>query len=210
CSVDADHTAFDCGDLAAGASATYSITGTATQAGTFHYQLALRELVRPFKYVNDHSDGTDVQTWDETITPSYLDIVITRGSGQLGTILSRNFHGRGADVAVIARHVEPAPWTVVAWDGLHAGDWGKQLEGADVVINMAGRSVNCRYNQANRREIMESRIVTTRLVGDAIAKASDPPKLWMNASTATIYTHAVDRPMDEIDGEIGGGEAHLP
>jgi hypothetical protein len=70
CSVDADHTAFDCGDLAAGASATYSITGTATQAGTFHYQLALRELVRPFKYVNDHSDGADVQTWDETITPS--------------------------------------------------------------------------------------------------------------------------------------------
>jgi uncharacterized protein (TIGR01777 family) len=142
-----------------------------------------------------------------------LKIVITGGSGQIGKILSRHFHGRGADVAVIARHVEPAPWTAVAWDGLHAGDWGKQLEGADVVINLAGRSVNCRYNQANRREIMESRIVTTRLVGDAITKASDPPKLWMNASTATIYTHAVDRPdrsMDEVDGEIGGGEAHLP
>ncbi len=98
----------------------------------------------------------------------------------------------------------------MAWDGLHAGDWGELLEGADVVINLAGRSVNCRYNQANRREIMESRIITTRLVGDAIAKAADPPKLWMNASTATIYRHAVDRPMDEIDGEIGGGEAHLP
>ena len=78
------------------------------------------------------------------------------------------------------------------------------------MINLAGRSVNCRYNQANRREIMESRIITTRLVGDAIGKASDPPKLWMNASTATIYRHAVDRPMDEVDGEIGGGEAHLP
>ena len=70
CSVDADHTAFDCGDLAAGASATYSITGTATQAGTFHYQLALRELVRPFKYINDHADGADVQTWDETVSPN--------------------------------------------------------------------------------------------------------------------------------------------
>jgi len=139
-----------------------------------------------------------------------LKIVITGGSGQVGRILSRHFHGRRAGVAIIARHVEPAPWTAVAWDGLHAGDWCAQLEGADVVINLAGRSVNCRYNQANRREIMESRIITTRLVGDAIAKAADPPKLWMNASTATIYKHAVDRPMDEVDGEIGGGEARLP
>jgi len=148
-----------------------------------------------------------------------LKIVITGGSGQVGRILSRHFHGRGADVAIIARHVEPTAWTAVAWDGLHAGDWCEQLEGADVVINLAGRSVNCRYNQANRREIMESRIITTRLVGDAIASASDPPKLWMNASTATIYRHAVDRPdrpdrtvrpMDEVDGEIGGGEARLP
>ena len=139
-----------------------------------------------------------------------MKIVIAGGSGQVGRILSRHFHGRGADVAIIARHVEPAPWTAVAWDGLHAGDWCEQLEGADVVINLAGRSVNCRYNQANRREIMESRIITTRLVGDAIARASDPPKLWMNASTATIYRHAIDRPMDEVDGEIGGGEAHLP
>ena len=68
CSVDVDHTAFDCGDLAAGATATYSIAGTANQAGTFHYQLALRELVRPFKYVNDHPDGADVQTWDEIVS----------------------------------------------------------------------------------------------------------------------------------------------
>jgi len=70
CTVDVDHTAFDCGDLAAGATATYSISGTATQAGSFHYQLALRELVRPFKYVNDHSDGADVQTWDEVVGPA--------------------------------------------------------------------------------------------------------------------------------------------
>ncbi len=70
CTVDVDHTAFDCGDLAAGATATYSISGTATQAGSFHYQLALRELVRPFKYVNDHSDGADVQTWDEVVSSS--------------------------------------------------------------------------------------------------------------------------------------------
>ena len=69
CSVDVDHTAFDCGGLAAGATATYSIAGTANQAGTFHYQLALRELIRPFNYVNDHPDGADVQTWDEIVAP---------------------------------------------------------------------------------------------------------------------------------------------
>jgi len=70
CTVDVDHTAFDCGDLGAGATAIYSILGTATQPGNFHYQLALRELVRPFTYVNDHSDGADVQTWDETVSAS--------------------------------------------------------------------------------------------------------------------------------------------
>jgi len=137
-------------------------------------------------------------------------IVITGGSGQIGGILSRHFHGRGHEVAVIARHAEPAPWTTVTWDGLRVGEWGDHLNGADVVINLAGRSVNCRYNRANRREIMESRVVTTRLVGEAIAMSSSPPKLWMNASTATIYRHATDRAMDEVDGEIGGGEAGLP
>jgi hypothetical protein len=70
CTINPDYSALDCGDLAAGASATFSITGTASQAGTFHYELALRELVRPFNYVNDHPNGADVQAWDETIAPS--------------------------------------------------------------------------------------------------------------------------------------------
>jgi hypothetical protein len=68
CTIKSDYSALDCGDLAAGASATYSLTGAASQAGTFHYELALRELVQPFHYVNDHSDGADVQAWDETIS----------------------------------------------------------------------------------------------------------------------------------------------
>lgn len=68
CTVAADSSAFDCGDIAAGASAAFSFVGAAKDAGTFHYELALRELVRPFDYVNDHPDGADVQTWDETIT----------------------------------------------------------------------------------------------------------------------------------------------
>jgi hypothetical protein len=70
CSVASDASAFDCGDLAAGATASFSIVGTAKDVGTFHYQLALRELVRPFDFVNDHPDGADLQTWDETITAS--------------------------------------------------------------------------------------------------------------------------------------------
>jgi uncharacterized protein len=137
-------------------------------------------------------------------------VVIIGGSGQIGQILARHFHAEGVAVAVVARHVQPAPWPTVTWDGLHQGEWAKELDGADVVINLAGRSVNCRYNEANRREIMESRVVSTRLVGEAIAQASQSPKLWMNASTATIYRHAMDRPMDEIDGEIGGNEPDLP
>ncbi len=70
CTVESDASAFDCGDLAAGATASFSIVGSAKDVGTFHYQLALRELVRPFDYVNDHPDGADLQTWDETITAS--------------------------------------------------------------------------------------------------------------------------------------------
>ena len=111
---------------------------------------------------------------------------------------------------MVARHVQAAPWSTVRWDGRQLGGWAKELDGADVVINLAGRSVNCRYNQANRREIKESRIITTRLVGDAIAQAARPPRLWMNASTATIYRQAFDRVMDDVDGEIGGDEPRLP
>ncbi len=111
---------------------------------------------------------------------------------------------------VVSRRAEPAPWQTIKWDGISRGDWVRALEGADAVINLAGRSVNCRYNAANRREILESRLVTTRLVGDAIAAASQPPKLWMNASTATIYTHLTDRAMDDVDGVIGGDEPGLP
>ena len=117
---------------------------------------------------------------------------------------------RGIAVVVIARHVQPTPWSTIRWDGLHPGEWAEQIDGADVVINLAGRSVNCRYSAANRREIKESRIITTGLVGDAIAKAARPPGLWMNASTATIYSHVTDRPMDDVDGVIGGNDLGIP
>jgi uncharacterized protein len=137
-------------------------------------------------------------------------IVITGGSGQVGQILARHFHAQGDAVSVVARHVKPSPWSTDVWDGFHLGDWRGLLDGADVVVNLAGRSVNCRYNPRNRTDIMESRIATTRLVGEAIAASSQPPGLWMNASTATIYPHVFDRAMDDVAGELGGSEPGLP
>jgi uncharacterized protein (TIGR01777 family) len=139
-----------------------------------------------------------------------LRIVIPGGSGQVGNILARHFHAQGHDVVVLARRVAPAPWRVVHWDGANPGNWASELENADVLINLAGRSVDCRYTPANRRAIKESRIRTTNLLGQAIGQFGRPPRLWMNASTATIYRHTLDRPMDEQTGEIGGNEPNAP
>jgi hypothetical protein len=139
-----------------------------------------------------------------------LRIVVPGGSGQVGRILARHFHAKGHSVTVLARHVVAAPWRVVVWDPREVGEWAAELEAADVLINLAGRSVNCRYNQANRNEILESRVQSTRVLAKAVAHAVKPPSIWMNASTATIYRHAFDRPMDEITGELGGGETGAP
>ena len=137
-------------------------------------------------------------------------IVLAGGTGHVGRMLAERFHRQGDKVTVIARHPHGEPWQTLLWDGRTLGDWRESIDGADVVINLAGRSVNCRYNETNRREIMESRIEPTHVVGKAIAQSSRPPALWMNASTATIYRHALDRPMDEATGELGGSEASAP
>jgi uncharacterized protein len=97
----------------------------------------------------------------------------------------------------------------MAWDAEHLGPWTGQLEAADVVINLAGRSVNCRYDRWNRREILESRVRSTELLGHAISTLRNPPGLWLNASTAAIYRHSLDREMDET-GELGGNEKGAP
>jgi uncharacterized protein (TIGR01777 family) len=139
-----------------------------------------------------------------------LKIVIPGGSGQVGTILARHFHNQGHNVVVLARALRLAPWKIVKWDGMNLGDWVSEMESSDIVINLSGRSVNCRYTKANCEEIQKSRIQTTRLVGQAIGRLGHPPRLWMNASTATIYRHAFDRPMDEDTGEFGGTEPGVP
>jgi uncharacterized protein (TIGR01777 family) len=139
-----------------------------------------------------------------------LRIVLPGGSGQVGRVLAHYFQERGHHVTVLTRLPYAETWQTVRWDGETVGPWTEYLEGADVCINLAGRSVNCRYTEANRAAIYESRIRSTRLLGEVIASLADPPKIWLNASTATIYRHALDRPMDEATGELGGNEWMTP
>jgi uncharacterized protein (TIGR01777 family) len=134
-------------------------------------------------------------------------IVVPGGSGQVGAILRRAFSAAGHDVVVLSRH--PAPGDV-AWDGRTIGSWVREFDGADAVVNLAGRSVNCRYTPENRRAIMNSRVESTTTIGRAIAECNEPPRVWLQASTATIYAHRYDAPNDEHTGILGGGEPDAP
>ncbi len=142
-----------------------------------------------------------------------MKLVIPGGTGQVGTLLARSFHGAGHEVVVLSRRPEPTPgqsWRTVGWDAETLGDWTAELEGADAVVNLAGRNVNCRYTEANRQLILKSRVRSAWLVGEAISKASRPPRAWLQASTATIYAHRYDAPNDEATGLIGGSEPDAP
>ena len=129
-------------------------------------------------------------------------VVIPGGSGQVGTILARWFAAKGDEVVVLSRQPKASPWRVVEWDGKSPGPWAVELEGADAVINLAGRSVNCRYSLRNRMAILDSRIESTRAVGRAIAGAKQPPRVWLQAGTATIYASRTDRGNDETTGAL--------
>ncbi|HEU4472887.1 MAG TPA: TIGR01777 family oxidoreductase [Flavisolibacter sp.] len=127
-----------------------------------------------------------------------MKIVIAGGTGFLGRFLASRFIQRGDEVIIVSRSGGEVSWTDKP--GLV-----RALDGAGLVINLAGKSVDCRYNEANRQEILRSRVDTTRAIGEAILACGQPPGLWINSSTATIYRHAEDRPMTEEDGEIGSG-----
>jgi uncharacterized protein (TIGR01777 family) len=99
---------------------------------------------------------------------------------------------------------------VVPWDGRTLGAWAGEIDGADVVINLAGRSVNCRYTKVHLSEMMDSRVQSTRVIGQAIAQAAQPPRTWLQMSTATIYAHRFDAPNDEVTGRLGGQEPDVP
>jgi len=140
-----------------------------------------------------------------------MKIAIPGGTGQVGTLLARAFHKDGHEVIVLGRYSpQPAPWRVERWNPAKVSEWSYKLDGIDVVINLAGRSVNCRYTAANRREILESRVESVRAVGQAISSAKHPPRVWLQASTATIYAHTFGAPNDEVSGVIGGAEPDAP
>lgn len=138
-----------------------------------------------------------------------MKIVIAGGTGALGRLLCRWF--ANDEVVVLSRGGNPpchARW--VAWDGRSLGDWTSELEDADVLINLAGRSVDCRYHAANRRAIIDSRILSTKVLGQALRQATHPPKLWLQMSTATIYAHTFGEAHDERGGVLGGTEPNAP
>ncbi|MDB6029705.1 MAG: Epimerase family protein [Verrucomicrobiales bacterium] len=127
----------------------------------------------------------------------------------MGHILARAFARDGHEVVILSRKAGKQ-WRTVLWDAEKLGAWASEIDNADVVINLAGRNVNCRYTPENRREIKESRIRSTRVIGQAIAQAKRPPRVWLQASTATIYAHRYDTPNDEATGILGGSEPNAP
>lgn len=132
-------------------------------------------------------------------------IVIPGGSGQVGRVLARTLRTNGHKVIIVSRNPESSEYSV-GWDGRTIGPWADEIDGADVVINLAGHNVNCRYNKKNREKILGSRMESTNLVGEAIRRARRPPHTWLQASTATIYAHRYDAANDEESGIIGGNE----
>lgn len=135
-------------------------------------------------------------------------IILAGGTGTMGQVLQDHFVRQGQRVVVLTRHPERHHRTGVTflpWDARTLGAWAAQLEGATALINLAGRSVDCRYHERNKALIRNSRVDSTRVLGEAVRQCATPPTVWINLSTATIYRHAEDRPMDEATGEIGSG-----
>jgi uncharacterized protein (TIGR01777 family) len=138
---------------------------------------------------------------------AYKKIVLAGGSGYLGTVLAKYYKDLANEVIILARKQAPAIDNIrtVVWDGKTENGWTVQLAHADMLINLCGKNVNCRYTTKNKARIISSRVVPTKLLGNVIHKMSDPPKLWINLASATIYRHAEDHPQDEATGQIGSG-----
>lgn len=136
----------------------------------------------------------------------YNKIIITGGNGFLGTSLAKHFSGTTKEIVLLARREGSFNQTNVRWvkwDGKNLGTWTSELEGANVLINLAGRSVDCRYTEKNKKEIYDSRLLSTNILGVALKQCTHPPSVWINASSATIYCASYDKLMTEQNGEIG-------
>ena len=131
-------------------------------------------------------------------------IILAGGSGFLGNALARTFIARRDEVIVLTRRPQGRSDGAkeITWDAKSIGEWAKWIDGADAVINLTGKSVDCRYTEKNRRLIINSRVDSTKVLGEAIAKSEKPPCVWLNCSSATLYKHTFDTPMDE-NGRVG-------
>lgn len=134
-------------------------------------------------------------------------IVIAGGTGFLGECLSRYFAQKGYEVIILSRNIrtDRPPLSYQQWDGKTLGKWAQCLEGTEALINLTGKSVDCRYTTRNKKLIYSSRLEATKVLGLALAGCENPPKVWINAASATIYRHSLDTPMDEKKGELGEG-----
>lgn len=141
-------------------------------------------------------------------------ILIAGGTGFLGQVLTRHFHRKGWQVTILTRQLNAQNLTLKTqhplyrlthWDGKTLGPWTSEIEQADVLINLCGKSVNCRYHKRNKRQILTSRIEPTNVLAKAIHQAKNPPAVWLNASSSTIYAHSLETPMTERDGKLGEG-----
>ena len=134
-------------------------------------------------------------------------MILAGGTGFLGQAIIERFSREGTDIVVFSRGENRKEKNVrfIHWDGKTLGEWAKELENADVLINLAGKSVDCRYTKQNKEEIISSRVNATKVLGEAINKTINPPKVWINSASATIYRNAEDQAMDEYTGEVGEG-----
>ena len=137
----------------------------------------------------------------------YKKIVLAGGNGYLGRVLANYYKDKAGEIVILSRHEKQTEANIrtVVWDGKTWGKWAAELVNADILINLCGKNVNCRYTDKNKKEIFASRLLPTELLGKTIRDLAEPPKLWINLSSATIYRHAEDRPQDEETGDIGSG-----
>jgi uncharacterized protein (TIGR01777 family) len=140
-----------------------------------------------------------------------MKIIIAGGSGYLGNILAQFYKTKAHEVIILSRNSSAATGNVrtVQWDGKTTGVWVNELEGADMLVNLAGKNVNCRYTEKNKKEILESRLNATRVLGEAIQGLRTPPALWIQSSSATIYRYSEDKMMTEEDGQRGMGFSEM-
>lgn len=133
-------------------------------------------------------------------------IVIAGGSGFLGQMLANFYVNKGSEVVILSRNPSTKKGiTTVHWDGKLLGNWVKEVDGATALINLTGKSVDCRYTEANKAAILNSRVDSTHVLGKVVEVCKNPPLVWLNAGSATIYRHAEDRAMDELTGDFGTG-----